>query len=165
MLPSDPSQHVGQQPSSGDWSNTIAGAFFACLGAYVLQEAQNFEDVGATMPIFVGIGLIVLSAILILANYFRSGLIAKVEPSQGSMRQRAILIVLVSVWVLVLPYAGFLLSSIIAFGLIAASVPKAERWTPVSIAGHAIGCISVTMAFWYVLTVFLNVPLPAARFW
>ncbi|MFT5511179.1 MAG: hypothetical protein ACI89J_004280 [Hyphomicrobiaceae bacterium] len=165
MLPNDQIEQTHQVAGSSHWSNIFAGVFFACLGAYVLWEAQNFEDVGATMPNLVGIGLIVLSGLLILANHFQPELIANVEPARGSMLQRAVLITLISIWVIVLPHAGFLLSSIIAFALIAAAVPKSDRWNRSTIVGHAIGGVCITVGFWYVLTTFLNVPLPATRLW
>lgn len=143
-----------------DSTNIFAGVGFLALGAYVLWEATKFEDVGATMPNFVGVGMIILASVLILASILRPQLVSRGELAGGSMLRRAIFVIVVAVWVLALPVVGFLASSIVAFAVLAASVPKAETWNLKQWAGHVLGGAVVTLAFWYVLTRFLNVPLP-----
>ena len=161
MLKGDAPEQVVQGTAMPRAStNVLAGVGFAALGAYVLWEATKFEDVGATMPNFVGVGMIVLASVLILASILRPQLVGRNELAGGSMLRRAIFVTVVILWVLVLPVVGFLASSIVAFAILAASVPKAETWNLKQWAGHVLGGAVVTLAFWYVLTRFLNVPLP-----
>ena len=146
------------------YTNTVAGVLFAMLGAYVIWEAQRFGQYGAVTPVFVGVGLIALSAALIITSFVLPTLIPAIQSPEGSLRKRGILVLLMIVWVAVLPVAGFLLSSIVAFGLITSAVPLHERWTMRGVVLHAIGAVCVTFAFWFILTTYLNVPLPKASF-
>lgn len=145
-------------------TNIVGGIIFALLGAYIFWEAQRFDEYGAVTPMFVGVGLIVLSLALIVSSLTLPKLIPPIERPTGSLKTRGILVILMIVWVTVLPYAGFMLSSIIAFALIAGFVPVQTRWTGRGIVLHAIGAVTVTVLFWFILTTYLNVPLPAASF-
>ena len=149
---SNPRAHVAE--------NIAGGIVFALLGAYVLLEAQKFEGVGAVTPVFVGAGLIVLSALLIVVGIVRPRLLPPSPAPTGSLRRRGLLVALVIAWVAALPFAGFLLSSLVAFALISASVPVDEPWTRRGIVLHALGGGLTIVAFWLVMTTQLNVPLP-----
>ncbi|MEO1207741.1 MAG: tripartite tricarboxylate transporter TctB family protein [Pseudomonadota bacterium] len=159
-----PAHELDATSSNPDRStNVIAGVVFALLGAYVIWEAQRFGEYGAVTPVFVGVGLMALSLALIATSLSIPQLIPPVSVPTGSMFTRALLVGLMIIWVALLPYAGFLLSSIIAFGVIAAVVPVVSNWTFRGAVLHAIGAIIVTVLFWFILTAYLNVPLPAGK--
>ena len=149
---SRPRRHVAE--------NIAGGIVFAVLGAYVLLEAQQFEGVGSVTPVFVGAGLIVLSALLIVVSVVRPRILPANPTPAGSMRRRGLLVALVIIWVAALPYAGFLLSSLVAFGLISASVPVDGPWTRRGIVLHVLGGGLTILVFWLIMTTQLNVPLP-----
>ncbi|MEM8838650.1 MAG: tripartite tricarboxylate transporter TctB family protein [Pseudomonadota bacterium] len=145
------------------FANVGSGAVMMLFGTYVVFEAQKFDGVGASMPLFVGFGLIAFSALLIVVSVVKASLVGAIAPPTGSMKPRLALTVLMALWVLALPYAGFILSSIVAFGLITAIVPRHESWSVKGLLSHFVGGVAVILAFWYVLTAHLNVPLPAGQ--
>lgn len=167
MLPSDPKAGNEAAPSTPASTNAtvnaVAGIVFALLGAYIVWEAQRFGEYGAVTPAFVGGGLFVLSLALIATSLSAPRLIPPIPVPSGSMRTRGLLVTLIIVWVAALPYAGFLLSSIVAFGVIAAAVPILSNWTYRGVVLHALGAVIVTFVFWFVLTTYLNVPLPGGK--
>lgn len=167
MPPNDPrtgNESARTPPAGNDATvNAVAGIVFALLGAYVVWEAQRFGEYGAVTPAFVGGGLLVLSLALIATSLSAPRLIPPIQIPSGSMRTRSLLVILIVVWVAALPYAGFLLSSIGAFGAIAAAVPVLSNWTVRGIMLHAFGAVIVTFVFWFLLTAFLNVPLPGGK--
>ena len=143
-------------------TNAVAGVVFALIGAYVIWEAQRFGEHGAVTPVFIGVGLIVLSAALVISSFVFPRLVPATQVPTGALKKRGVLVLLMIVWVAVLPIVGFLASSIVAFGLIASAVPIRHQWTMRGVVLHAVGAVSITFAFWYVLTTYLNVPLPKA---
>ena len=153
-----------RQPSSNstlvDKKNVVSGVVVFAAGVYVVWEAQKFEGTGASMPLFVGCGLITLAVLLIATAFVKPALLGSGKNKTGAMWPRLFLTAIMIAWVISLPIVGFLISSSIAFSLIALTVPKSEQQNFRFFIVHSLGGILVTFFFWYCLTVFLNVPLP-----
>ena len=142
------------------WLNTALGAAFILLGGFVIWQAQAFEDIGRTMPVFVGSGLILLSLVLIGLAWIRPGLIGDLRMPEGSNGNRLVLVVIMAVWVAVMPWFGFLATSAVCFALVTLAVPRARAWSAADLGLHAAGGLVVIFLFWFVLARLLNIPLP-----
>lgn len=158
------SDDVERKPVGSVMSNIVSGVLVLAAGVYISFEAQKFEGAGATMPLFVGYGLIVLSILLIAAALLKPVLLGAPKKTKGDFKPRLILAGIMTVWVILLPITGFLLTSIVAFALISMAVPKSARWSVQTAIIHVVGGIVVTFLFWYCMTRFLHVPLPSGIF-
>ena len=150
-----------ENPAARRFMNIASGIAFAGLGLFLVISSQQFEDAGRSTPMFIGYGLMALAVIQIATEMIRSDLLPIPEAEGGSGRRRLLFVVLMAVWIFALPYLGFLLSCSVMFIIVALAVPRATRWTPKNIFGHAIAGILTTLGFWFALTYLLRVPLPA----
>ncbi len=141
-------------------TNVIAGLVFAAFGVFLLIASQEFEDSGRSTPMFIGAGIVLLAAILVVSDFLKPAAADHGAADGGSQKRRLIFVVLMAAWVLLLPYLGFLVSGFIMFAIVAAAVPKHSRWTAKGLGLHAAAGVVTTAAFWVVLTQLLNVPLP-----
>jgi len=142
--------------------NLASGAVFAALGLFIVIASQQFEDAGRSTPTFIGYGLIALSLLLIVTEIVRSDLLPIPESDDGSKKQRFLFVVLMGLWILALPYFGFLLSCSVMFIFIALAVPRVDRWTVKGIVLHALSGVMTSATLWFALTQLLNIPLPEA---
>ena len=143
--------------------NITGSLSFIALGMYIILAAQRFEEIGKVTPVFIGTGIIFLAILLLAAEFLIPNSIPKTEKIEGSLPRRIIFVGLMVVWVSLLPYLGFLISSILAFILISAAVPRKEKWSLSPFYFHAAAGVVTTVGFWLVLTTLLDVPLPEPR--
>ncbi len=141
-------------------TNMGASLVFSGLGLYLIIASQEFEDAGRSTPIFIGVGLIVLSVLLVLSSRFTKNPSRPAHAAKGSQWRRSLFVLLMGAWILFIPYFGFLVSGAIMFALVAASVPKAKRWSRTGLGLHAVAGAITTFCFWFLLTHLLNTPLP-----
>ena len=151
------------KPGKDRTTNTFAGLGFATLGALVIWNSQEFESSGAVTPIFIGTALIVLSVSLIAASFLVPRAIPSIEAPSGSLWRRAIGAMVIVVWVSLLPYFGFLSTSIAAFIAISFTVPTAQVWSVQKFAFHAFTAAAVATLFWFTLTSYLGIALPETQ--
>ena len=118
---------------------------------------------GKATPVFIGTSMIILAGLLLAAEFLSRNSILKTEKIEGSLPRRIIFVGLMIVWVSFLPYLGFLISSILAFALISAAVPRKEKWSLSPFCFHAAAGVVTTAGFWVVLTTLLNVPSPELK--
>lgn len=142
--------------------NLAAGAAFGGLGLFLVVAARQFEDAGRSTPTFIGYGLVVLSIVLVVVELVRSDWLPVPDAEEGSGRRRLVFVILMLLWILVLPYLGFIVAGSLMFAIIAAAVPRSTPWTGRSLALHAVAGILTTVGFWLVLTKLLIVPLPTS---
>ncbi len=143
--------------------NITGSLSFIALGMYIILAAQRFEEIGKVTPVFIGTGIIFLAVLLLVAEFLSPNSLPKIEKIEGSLPRRIIFVGLMVVWVSLLPYLGFLISSILAFILISAAVPRKEKWSLSPFYFHAAAGVVTTVGFWLVLTTLLDVPLPELR--
>ncbi len=143
--------------------NITGSLSFIALGMYIILAAQRFEEIGKVTPVFIGTGIIFLAVLLLVAEFLSPNSLPKIEKIKGSLPRRIVFVGLMVVWVSLLPYLGFLISSILAFILISAAVPRKEKWSLSPFYFHAAAGVVTTVGFWLVLTTLLDVPLPELR--
>jgi putative tricarboxylic transport membrane protein len=143
--------------------NISGSVFFVALGIYIISAAQTFESLGKVTPVFIGSGMIALSILLIATELFSRRSIPKIENIEGSLMRRIVFVGIMFLWIAFLPNLGFLISSIIAFALISAAVPRNDKWSLSRFGLHSAAGVVTTVGFWLLLTHFLNVPLPEPK--
>jgi hypothetical protein len=133
---------------------------FAALGVagYVLWEAQDFSALGAVFPRFIA-GAVGLAALGLLA----AALFGRQRPAAdegGSDLRRGALAAALTAWAALIPFAGFLVSSLLGFfavGLVA----KYEAWPPARWLVFAFSALATIVSMYALFTAALDVPLPA----
>jgi putative tricarboxylic transport membrane protein len=144
-------------------ANLAGSAAFAALGLYIIMAAQQFEDAGRTTPVFIGLGMIFLALLLLGIEILFRETIPKIDKIEGSLSRRVAFVCIMLIWILFLPYLGFVVSSILAFALISAVVPRNYKWSFVPFSYHAVAGVAAVFVFWTILTTLLNVPLPSPQ--
>jgi hypothetical protein len=137
----------------------IAIAVFALLVAgYVFWEAQAFSSLGAVFPRFVaGAVAIAALALLVSAALGRQG---RVRREPGSDLRRGALAAVLVAWVAAIPFAGFLLASLLGF-IGVGMVAKFESWPMRRWLVFAIVAAVAVVALHLLFAEALDVPLPA----
>jgi len=136
---------------------TVALAALAIAG-YVFWESQSFSPLGSVFPRVIA-GALGLAALGLLA----AALLGRQPPAArvgGSSLRRAALAAALTVWAALIPFAGFVVSSLLGFfavGLVA----KYEPWSPGRWFGFALATAVAVVSLHVLFTVGLNVPLPA----
>ena len=144
--------------------NILGSLTFGMLGTFMFYAAQDFESAGRVTPAFIGCGLLFLSVLLIIIEISKSELIPPPTAITGSLVRRSLFIALMVIWVVALPYLGFVVAGCLAFAIISAAVPKNSNKTSAYVALNTAAGVLTTIGFWVVLTAFLKVPLPEATF-
>lgn len=144
--------------------NILGSLTFGMLGSLMLYASQDFESAGRVTPAFIGCGLMVLSVLLVLVEFCKPEFIPPPTAITGSLVRRSLFIALMAIWVVALPYLGFLVAGCLAFAIISAAVPKNSNKTSAYVALNTVAGVLTTIGFWVVLTAFLKVPLPEATF-
>ena len=144
--------------------NILGSLTFGMLGTFMLYAAQDFESAGRVTPAFIGCGLLFLSVLLIIVEFSKSELLPPPTAITGSLVRRSLFIALMVIWVVALPYLGFVVAGCLAFAIISAAVPKNSNKTSTDFALNTVAGVLTTIGFWVVLTAFLKVPLPEATF-
>ena len=144
--------------------NLLGSLAFGMLGSFMFYASQDFESAGRVTPAFIGCGLMVLSVLLVLVEFCKPELLPPPTAITGSLVRRGLFIALMAIWVVALPYLGFLVAGCLAFAIISAAGPKNSYKTSADIALYTVAGVLTTIGFWVVLTAFLKVPLPEATF-
>lgn len=144
--------------------NILGSLTFGMLGGFMFYASQDFESAGRVTPLFIGCGLMVLSVLLALVEFYKSDLLPPPSAITGSLVRRGLFIALMATWVVALPYLGFVVAGCLAFAVISAAVPKNSNKTSAYVALNTVAGVLTTIGFWVVLTAFLKVPLPEATF-
>ena len=144
--------------------NILGSVTFGMLGSFMCYASQDFESAGRVTPAFIGSGLIALSILLVLVELCKRELLPPPTAITGSLIRRSLFIGFMAIWVVALPYLGFVVAGCLAFAIISAAVPKNSNKTSAYVALNTAAGVLTTIGFWVVLTAFLKVPLPEATF-
>ncbi|OCW55519.1 tripartite tricarboxylate transporter TctB family protein [Hoeflea olei] len=141
-----------------DVGTLIIASLFIVLGLLTLQDVTTYSDTDSVVfPRFVAYALIVCSALVILASWLRP------NPANGfgsgDWWRRVLLVATMLVCCFVMPAAGFLPATAIAFagGLIAA---RHEGWSVKTALVFAVSGVVIMAAFYALFRYPLGVPLP-----
>lgn len=142
-----------------DFGSPIAAALILIGAVVVLREATTYVDFdSAVFPRSVAIlmiALCLLYIILWLIGFYRS---AEVE-EPGSWPRRIGLVLIMLASVLLMPWSGFLLSSLIAFALLTL-LAMYEPWTMLRTISYSLVGLAIVIGFYVLFAQFLHVPLP-----
>lgn len=144
--------------------NILGSLTFGMLGSFMFYASQDFESAGRVTPAFIGCGLMVLSVLLVLVEFCKPELLPPQTAITGSLVRRSLFIALMAIWVVALPYLGFLVAGCLAFAIISAAVPINSNKTSAYVALNTVAGVLTIIGFWVVLTALLKVPLPEATF-
>ena len=141
-----------------DIGTLVIACLFIGLGLVTLQDVTTYSDTDSVVfPRFVAYALIVCSVLVILASWLRPT--PEAGFGGGVWWRRVLLVASMIVCCLVMPFAGFLPATAIAFagGLIAA---RHEGWDTRSAAVFAVSGVFIMAAFYSLFRFALGVPLP-----
>lgn len=146
------------KPGARDIGTLIIACILIGLGLVTLHDVTTYSDTDSVVfPRFVAYALIACSALVILASWLRPA--REAGFGGGVWWRRLLLVASMIVCCLVMPVAGFLPATAIAFagGLIAA---RHEGWDMRSAAVFAVSGVFIMAAFYSLFRFALGVPLP-----
>lgn len=145
------------RPRDLDRSGLVVALGTFSLALYVLWESRFFSPLGAVFPRFVAIVLLLAAVILAIVILIRQQRPPK--EGGGSNRRRAVLALALMAWVALVPVLGFAIASLIGFAAVGV-VAKYDRWNVRGWLAFGLATLAGVMAFYFVFSVFLKVPLP-----
>jgi putative tricarboxylic transport membrane protein len=143
-----------------DHGTMLFAVIFSLLGLWVLWQTAGMSELGSVFPRTVAIVMILCSLGLIARALLAGKTAAEAGRGQEeSMARRAMLVVAMLAWILLLPVLGFVLASILGF-LALTAVANYDPWTPRLAGIYALSALIIVGAFYAVFALALNVPLP-----
>jgi hypothetical protein len=103
-----------QTENSRDYAGIAFALGFIALGVWAIAETREMSDLGATFPRTIGIAMIGFAVAFIVLTLVRAPR-ERAPPEYGSTPRRVALIALTAIWILLLPVAGFYVTSLGAF--------------------------------------------------
>jgi len=151
------------QASCSARSEFLMPLLFIGIGAVCLWHSQDMSQLGAIFPITIAI-VVIVAGLLRLGQLVVHGVLSNTERDKGSTPRRVLLVAMMTVWALVMPWAGFLLTGLASFvGLMV--VAQYRSWTPRRLIGHLLTGALLVAFFYGLFALLLNVPLPLGRWW
>jgi hypothetical protein len=140
-------------------STIVLGVLFILLGAVVLHDTTTYVDADSfVFPRTIAITLIVLSLALVILKAIRPGVAAE-APVPGSTPRRIGLVLAMLAAGAAMPYVGFLVSGLAAFGAIMA-LAMYDRWTRRRAVVFGLAGVGIVAGFDGLFAGVLRVPLP-----
>jgi putative tricarboxylic transport membrane protein len=153
----EPSEHVEDRRTL--LASGALGALLLVAAVFALVQAASLRDVGSSLilgpaafPLLIGLLLVVVGVALIVRSALRlrsAEASAEQKVEEGSLRGRLVriglLLVLLIVFALLLPYAGYVVSSALLFTGTALLLGSPHRWRTLA-AGWALAAV-VFLAF------------------
>jgi putative tricarboxylic transport membrane protein len=142
-----------------DHGTLLFAIIFSLLGLWVLWQTAGMSDLGSVFPRTVAI-VMILCSLGLIARTLLAGKTAEVRRGQEeSMARRAVLVVAMLAWILLLPILGFIVASLLGF-LALTVVANYDPWTPRLAGIYVLSALVIVGAFYAVFALGLNVPLP-----
>lgn len=147
---------------ANDIGSVAVAALILIFGALVIWETTTYADFDSgVFPRTVALVMVALCLLYIVL--WLAGLTRSIPPSEpGSWLRRILLVVLMLVAAFVMPWTGFLLSSIVMFALLTA-LAMYEPWTAWRAAAYPLIGLAIVIGFYVLFGEFLRVPLPEGR--
>jgi len=142
-------------------ADLIVGVFSLGLAALVFFSTRGLSKLGGVFVDYVLVALAVLAAVTIVKGFFKPERIRFFE-SAVEANNVLVGICILLLYLIVLPFAGFLASSYafyFSFNLYLAD----ERFSARNILSCALLTAAVVTAFYFIFHDFLEVPLPGGR--
>ncbi len=106
-----------QTENPRDYAGIGFAVGFIALGIWAITETREMSDMGATFPRTIGMAMILFAVTFIVFAVMRPPR-ARVPVERGSTPRRIALVAVTAVWILLLPVAGFYVTSLAAFVLL-----------------------------------------------
>ncbi|MEJ5230377.1 MAG: tripartite tricarboxylate transporter TctB family protein [Pseudothermotoga sp.] len=141
-------------------SNTIVSAIFILLALVFLYQSKDLNYLSAIFPQIISILLIALCTALIIVSLKKKKETATEKLERKDLLYIIIVIALSFVWVYLMDWVfGFTVGSII-FMTIISIIIGGKNLNFKQLLGNIITFATLAVAFWYLLTKLLVVPLP-----
>ena len=157
---------VKTSPSSArpnrDTPAMLFGVLFIIIGVMAYVQTKDMSAMGSVFPGALSAALVLLSAILIAFQIGRAPARTKKdhgEEGKPSTVRRAIMVVSLLAWAVMLPSIGFFESSVLAF-LVLIGLATFERITPKVMAFYAVFAVGMVGAFHLLMVHVLNLRMP-----
>ncbi|PXY00168.1 tripartite tricarboxylate transporter TctB family protein [Halomonas sp. LBP4] len=134
---------------------------FIALGSLCLWQARDMSQLGAVFPVTIA-AVMILASVLRLLQLTLHRVIDNVERHQDSTPRRVLLVVAMTGWALIMPWAGFLLAGLASFFFLML-IAQHKPWTPRRLLGHLMTGVVLVACFYGLFALLLNVPLPMGR--
>ncbi|SDN45329.1 tripartite tricarboxylate transporter TctB family protein [Vreelandella arcis] len=153
----------GIQAACSARSEFLMPMLFIAIGGICLWQSQDMSQLGAIFPVTIAI-VTIFSGVLRLGQLIMRGVSSNTERDRGSTPRRVLLVLAMTVWALIMPWAGFLLAGLVSFVTLM-MIAQYRPWTPRRLIGHLISGIVLVACFYGLFALLLNVPLPVGRWW
>jgi hypothetical protein len=151
-----------QTERTRDFGSVIIAALILLFGVVVIWDTTTYSDFdSAVFPRIVSSGMIALCLLYIVLWLIglagaRAG---DGETEEGSWPRRVGLVILMLGGTLAMPWAGFILSSLVTFAALTL-IAMYEPWTTTRIIVYPLVGIAVVLGFYVLFGELLRVPLP-----
>ena len=147
-----------------DLGGMAVAAIFVLIGTIAIWDTTKMVDSDSyVFPRTVAIFLIGFSLFYIVWNFIKAPEGQKKAASGGSTPRRIGLVAAMLISAFMMPYTGFMIAGIFAFGTIM-TFAMYEKWTRQRLLLYPIICVAVVSGFYLLFAKALLVPLPETPF-
>lgn len=136
---------------------------FIAMSALCIWQGRDMSQLGAVFPTTIA-AVTLAAGVLRLGQLALRGVCSNAARQRGSTPRRVLLVLAMTAWALVMPWAGFLLAGLASFVTLML-IAQHEPWTPRRLLGHLITGAVLVAFFYGLFAVLLNVPLPVGKWW
>lgn len=144
-------------------SEFLLPLLFIAVGGVCLWQARDMSQLGAVFPSTIAV-VTLAAAVLRLGQLAIRGVCSNLERQRGSTPRRVLLVLAMTTWALLMPWAGFLLAGLASFVTLM-FIAQHEHWTLRRLSGHLLTGAVLVGCFYGLFAMLLNVPLPVGRWW
>jgi hypothetical protein len=147
-----------------DWGTTLTAVAIAVVAVLALWQAQEFSALGSIFPLFVGGALLISSLAVLVRSLMANAAGPKVsdDSDRAGLRRSLALVATMILWVLMLEWVGFAISSWLSFVALAL-IADGERPILRRTAVFAVAGLAVVGGLQLVFQYGLKVRLPAGE--
>jgi len=143
--------------SRRDIASLLSAAGFIVIGAFALWGTRDMSALGSVFPRTISSAMIIFAAIYIVWRWLKPHF---TEPAEtGSITRRALLVIIMLAWALLLHHVGFLSTSVVA-ALLLLLVANYHEWTLKRAMVYIASVVAVVGGLYSVFAFGLQVPLP-----
>ncbi len=144
-------------------SEFLLPLLFIAVSGLCIWQARDMSQLGAIFPVTIAV-VTLIAGVLRLGQLVMRGVYSNVGRGRGSTPRRVLLVLAMTAWALVMPWAGFLLAGLASFVMLML-IAQHEPWTSRRLLGHLISGAVLVACFYGLFALLLNVPLPVGKWW
>lgn len=151
------------QASCSARSEFLLPLLFIAVSWLCIWEARDMSQLSAIFPVTIAV-VTLIAGVLRLGQLVMHGVHSNVGRGRGSTSRRVLLVLTMTAWALIMPWAGFLLAGLASFVTLML-IAQHEPWAPRQLLGHLIAGAVLVAGFYGLFALLLNVPLPVGKWW